>query len=147
MTPLFARSASSQPGVAQSCPETSFLGRVSPPYHILRCDILSVWDLLATDYHRTLIPSLLLPSQFIYQRDTISAAALNYSTAAKSWGNTTPASLGAALSHCYFFQPHYKFSVWLPQREAAASSQELGFLNISQATSRITDDAAASAHL
>ena len=76
-----------------------------------------------------------------------SSAALNYSTSAESCVNTAPASLGAALRRCYFFQLCSKFSIWLPQREAAASSLELGFLNLSQARSRIADDAPFSSHL
>lgn len=75
------------------------------------------------------------------------SAALNYSTSATSWVNTDPTSLGAALSLCYFFKPCFKFCIWLLQREAASSSQELGFLNISQAMSCIADDSPFSSHL
>lgn len=66
LTALFARSAWSRLAVAKSCPEMSFLGRVSPCYHIPKCNILRVWDLLAIDNHITLTPSLLSPLQLIY---------------------------------------------------------------------------------
>lgn len=125
----------------------SFLGRVSSRYHVLKRNILSVWDLLAID--NPLIPSLLSPLQLISEkeRDTVSSAALNYPTSAKSRLNTAPPSLGAAPSRRYFFKPCFKFSIWLPQREAAFSSEELGLLNISQAMSRIADDVLFASHL